>query len=66
MAFFNSRNDPVELFGYTDSDWAGDTIESKTTSGYSFFIGSGFFFLEFEETAGDCIVYSGGEVYCSG
>lgn len=40
---FYSRNDPVELFGYTDSDWAGDTIERKSTSGYAFFIGSGVF-----------------------
>ena len=26
---FYSENDPIELFGYTDGDWADDTIERK-------------------------------------
>ncbi|KAG6471756.1 hypothetical protein ZIOFF_069202 [Zingiber officinale] len=34
----------VELLGYTDSDWAGDTVVRKSTSGYAFFIGSVVFF----------------------
>ncbi|XP_027071843.1 uncharacterized mitochondrial protein AtMg00810-like [Coffea arabica] len=38
---FYSKNDPIELFGYIDSDWVGDTIKRKSTSGYAFFISSG-------------------------
>ena len=33
----------MELVGYTDSDWAGDTEERKSTSGYVFNLGSGAF-----------------------
>ena len=40
---FYSGNDPVELFGYTNSNWVGDTVERKNTSGYAFFIGYGMF-----------------------
>ena len=40
---FYSKNDPVELFGYTDSDWAGDTVERKSTSSYAFCIHSDVF-----------------------
>ena len=30
----------LELVGYTDSDWAGDSIDRKSTSGYVFmFVG---------------------------
>ena len=28
---FHSKNDPVELFGYIDSYWIGDTIRRKST-----------------------------------
>ncbi|KAG6516664.1 hypothetical protein ZIOFF_027137 [Zingiber officinale] len=38
-----ARGEPVELLGYTDSDWAGDIVERKSTSGYAFFIISGVF-----------------------
>ncbi|CAI9098493.1 OLC1v1035154C1 [Oldenlandia corymbosa var. corymbosa] len=38
-----SNNESVELVGYTDSDYAGDTVEKKSTSGYAFFIGSAVF-----------------------
>ena len=30
-----------ELVGYTDSDWAGDSIDWKSTSGYVFIFGCG-------------------------
>ena len=43
-SIFYSENDPIELFGYTDSDWACDIVERKSTSGYAFFIGSSIFF----------------------
>ena len=29
----------LELVGYTDSDWAGDSIDQKSTSGYVFMFG---------------------------
>jgi len=31
----------LDLVGYTDSDWAGDSEDRKSTSGYSFSLGSG-------------------------
>ncbi|PNX86396.1 putative LRR receptor-like protein kinase, partial [Trifolium pratense] len=32
-----------KLLGYTDSDWAGSLDDMKSTSGYAFSLGSGFF-----------------------
>ncbi|KAH9309954.1 hypothetical protein KI387_037865, partial [Taxus chinensis] len=31
----------IDLIGFTDSDWAGDLDHQKSTSGYSFSLGSG-------------------------
>ena len=31
----------LELVGYTDSDWAGDSIDRKSTSEYVFMFGGG-------------------------
>ena len=31
----------LDLTGFTDSDWAGDGNDRKSTSGYVFMIGSG-------------------------
>ncbi|XP_059064546.1 secreted RxLR effector protein 161-like [Cryptomeria japonica] len=31
----------LDLIGYTDSDWAGDSIDRKSTSGYVLSLGSG-------------------------
>ena len=31
----------LELVGYTDFDWAGDSIDQKSTSGYVFMFGGG-------------------------
>ena len=31
----------LELVGYTDSDWVGDSIDQKSTSGYVFMFGGG-------------------------
>ena len=31
----------LELAGYTDSDWAGDSIDRNYTSGYFFMFGGG-------------------------
>jgi hypothetical protein len=30
----------LDLIGFTDSDWAGDSIDHKSTSGYSLSLGS--------------------------
>jgi hypothetical protein len=31
----------LDLIGFTDSDWVGDSIDPKSTSGYSLSLGSG-------------------------
>ncbi|KAG2404035.1 Retrovirus-related Pol polyprotein from transposon TNT 1-94 Protease [Vigna angularis] len=38
---FYSNNSNVKLVGYTDSDWAGDIETRKSTSGYTFHLGTG-------------------------
>lgn len=40
---FYSKTNDGSLVGFTDSDWAGDTIQRKSTSGYAFYLGSGVF-----------------------
>ena len=30
----------IEVFGYTDADWVGSTLDERSTSGYVFSIGS--------------------------
>ncbi|XP_070042945.1 uncharacterized mitochondrial protein AtMg00810-like [Nicotiana tomentosiformis] len=40
---FYSKTNDSSLVGFTDSDWAGDTIQRKSTSGYAFYLGSGVF-----------------------
>ncbi|KAL0455831.1 UNVERIFIED_CONTAM: Retrovirus-related Pol polyprotein from transposon RE2 [Sesamum latifolium] len=40
--WYKSTNDAM-LVGYTDSDWAGSTDDMKSTSGYTFSLGSGIF-----------------------
>jgi hypothetical protein len=38
---FYSSKDSISLLGYTDSDWAGDTTDKRSTVGYVFQLGSG-------------------------
>jgi hypothetical protein len=40
--WYKSMNNS-KLLGYTDSDWAGSLDDMKSTSGYAFSLGSGFF-----------------------
>ncbi|KAL0306277.1 UNVERIFIED_CONTAM: Secreted RxLR effector protein [Sesamum radiatum] len=40
--WYKSTND-AKLVGYTDSDWAGSVDDMKSTSGYTFSLGSGIF-----------------------
>ncbi|KAK4408869.1 Retrovirus-related Pol polyprotein from transposon RE1 [Sesamum angolense] len=40
--WYKSTND-AKLLGYTDSDWAGSVDDMKSTSGYTFSLGSGIF-----------------------
>jgi hypothetical protein len=41
FGIFYAIDCPLSLIGYTDSDWAGDGIDRKSTSGYVFSFGSG-------------------------
>ena len=38
---FYKKSEKSDLFGFTDSDYAGDVEDRKSTSGYVFMIGSG-------------------------
>jgi len=38
-----SSSNNLELVGYTDSDWAGETETRKSTSGFAFYLGTGVF-----------------------
>ena len=38
--FYKAKSD-VDLIGFTDSDWAGDNIDQKSTSGYVFMLVEG-------------------------
>ena len=35
------ENSTLDLIRFTDSDWVGDNIDLKSTSGYSLYLGSG-------------------------
>ncbi|KAL0314620.1 UNVERIFIED_CONTAM: Retrovirus-related Pol polyprotein from transposon RE2 [Sesamum angustifolium] len=48
--WYKSTND-AKLVGYTDSDWAGSVDDMKSTSGYTFSLGSGIFFMGLQEQA---------------
>ena len=47
------------LIGYTDSDWAGSVDDMKSTSGYTFSLGSGIF--SWSSKKQDCIAQSSAE-----
>jgi hypothetical protein len=36
-----AKDSTLDLIGFTDSDWVGDSIDCKSTSGYSLSLGSG-------------------------
>ena len=38
-SLFFGRNNDYEIAGYTDTDWAGDHTDRKSTSGYFMFVG---------------------------
>ncbi|XP_070036103.1 uncharacterized mitochondrial protein AtMg00810-like [Nicotiana tomentosiformis] len=40
---FYAKTNDSSLVGFTDSDWVGDTIQRKSTSGHAFYLGSGVF-----------------------
>ena len=39
-ALFYAARVPVELYGYTDADWAGSITDRRSTSGFMFSLGS--------------------------
>ena len=39
-ALFYAAGVPVELYGYTDADWAGSVTDRRSTSGFMFSLGS--------------------------
>ena len=36
-----TKGNEIQLSGFTDADWAGSTVDQKSTSGYCFSLGSG-------------------------
>lgn len=40
FALLYRRGEEADLYGYTDADWAGDTYDRKSTTGYLFMLGS--------------------------
>ncbi|XP_041995727.1 secreted RxLR effector protein 161-like [Salvia splendens] len=48
-----------KLIGYTDSDWGGSTDDMKSTSGYTFSLGSGIF--SWSSKKQDCVAQSSAE-----
>lgn len=36
-----NKGDDIELSGFTDVDWAGSSVDKKSTTGYCFGIGFG-------------------------
>jgi hypothetical protein len=40
LTFHYNLDEPI-VFGYSDSDWVGDTNTRRSTSGYSFFVARG-------------------------
>ena len=38
--FYKAKSD-LDLIGFTDSDWAGDNTDQKSTSGYVFMLAEG-------------------------
>ena len=43
VQFSKSAEGDLKLLGYSDSDWGGCVDDSRSTSGYLFSLGSGFF-----------------------
>ena len=41
----------LDLVGFKDSDWAGDSIDQKSTSSYVFMFGGGPIFLSIKKNA---------------
>jgi hypothetical protein len=41
LGFTMQQDSTLDLIRFTDSDWAGDNIDRKSTSGYSLSLGSG-------------------------
>ncbi|CAA0806487.1 cysteine-rich RLK (RECEPTOR-like protein kinase) 8 [Striga hermonthica] len=52
-------NEDSRLIGYTDSDWAGSVDDMKSTSGYTFSLGSGIF--SWSSKKQDCVAQSSAE-----
>ena len=36
LSLVNNRSEKLELFGFSESDWATDKVDSKSTSGFLF------------------------------
>ena len=39
MVYYTPEKNSLECYGYSDSDWAGDLDDRKSTSGYGFLVG---------------------------
>ena len=54
----------LKLLGYSNSDWGGCVDGSRSTLGYLFSLGSGFFHLELKETRNHNPIHNRGRIHC--
>ena len=54
----------LKLLGYSNNDWGGCINDSRSTSGYLFSLGSGFFHLELKETRNHSPIHNRGKIHC--
>jgi hypothetical protein len=47
-----TRNGHTDITGYTDSDWAGNALDRRSTTGYCMFVGGNLVFWKSKKTTG--------------
>jgi hypothetical protein len=54
---FYSSSQNLEIIGYSDSDWAENLKDRKSTTGFIFFYGRNNFHVDIKETIYFCIIH---------